>query len=158
MRDQHLAGGGVGAVAGRSGHLEVGQDVLIVDGDDGKLAAASGAAGERLEVGDDQVDAALVDDAGELLDAARGLARLEEAAGQGAVVAHRVVHVGEAEAVDLQHLADVAQVAQAAVERGGDDAVSLALQVKDDLARAGGVSRAFAVDSVQDVCHCWLEV
>ena len=87
-----------------------------------------------------------------------GLARLEEAAGQGAVVAHRVIHIGKAEAVNLQHLADVAQVAQAAVERGGDDPVSLALQVKNDLSRAGGVARAFAVDSVQDVCHCWLEV
>ncbi len=67
---------------------------------------------------------------------------------QRAVVAYLVIHVGKAEAVDLQHLANVAEVAQAAVKRGGHDAVSLALEVKNNFSRAGGVSCALAVDSI----------
>ncbi len=76
------------------------------------------------------------------------LRRLEKIARQGAVVAHLVIDIGEAEAVNFQHLADVAEVAQAAVKRGGDHAVSLALQVQNNLSRAGGVPRALAVDSI----------
>jgi hypothetical protein len=36
--------------------------------------------------------------------------------------------------------------------------VPLALQVKNHFSRAGRVSRTFAVDSIQNVGHRWLEV
>ncbi len=73
---------------------------------------------------------------------------MEEIARQRAMVADLVVHISEAKAVDLHHLADIAQVAKAAVKRGGDHAVPVTLQVKNDLPRAGRVPRAFAVNSI----------
>ena len=71
----------------------------------------------------------------------------------GALVAHSIVDVGEAESVDLGDVKVGLQILQAAIERGHVDRVSLGDEVGEDFFRAGGVTCAFSVDAVEDVWH-----
>ena len=110
-------------------------------------------AGERLEVGDDQVDLPFVDEVLQAGETAGGLRDRDQILRDGALVADAVVEVGEAEAVDLGDLEIRLQILQAAVEGGDVDGVSLGDEMREHFAGASGVARAFAVDSVENVGH-----
>ena len=57
-----------------------------------------------------------------------------------------------------EDFAEAGEIAEPPVKRCGQDVVSLTLQVKDDLSRAGRMPCALAIDSVKDVGHRVLEL
>ena len=131
--------------------------MLVVDGDDRETLLVSNVAGERLEVGDDQVGLPFVDQVLQEREAPGGLRDCDQILGNGALVADAVVDVGEAEAVDLGDVEVRLQILQAAIERRDVDGVSLGDEMREHFFGAGGVARAFAVDSIEDVRHSGIE-
>ena len=57
--------------------------------------------GERLEVGDDEIDLRVIDECIQLVEALCGLRNGDEILRDGALVTHAIVDVGETESVDL---------------------------------------------------------
>ena len=97
------------------------QQVLVVDRDDRQTLAPSDIARQRLEVRAHQLDLPLV---GQLHQPGGALARLrrgDQIFRHRAPVTHPVVHVGEAQAVNLSDFEIPAQVLQAAIERNHAD-------------------------------------
>jgi len=90
--------------------------VLIINGDHRQAFAVADVAGERLKVGDYQINAFFVDQMRERLQATRGARRFDQVAGQRSLVAHAVVHVSQAEPEDFFHREALTQVAQPAVK------------------------------------------
>ena len=55
--------------------------------------------------------------------------------------------------MDFSNLKIAAKICKAPVEGGNVDAVSHALEMRDNLLRASGVTRAFSVDPIEDIGH-----
>src|SRR5580700_8031576 len=149
-----LGRGGVAAILLRVGDFGVGQAMLVIDGNDGEIFLVSDVTGEGFEVGDDQIDPPFVDQIFQVGEAAGGLRGRDQILRDGAFVAHAIVEIGEAEAVDFRDVEIRLQVLQATVEGRDVDVVSLGDEMREDFFGAGGVARAFAVDSVEDVGQC----
>src|SRR5579859_30165 len=92
---------GISAVLPGVGDDRISEAMLVVDGDDRKAAPMPQMAGQRLEVGDDQIGVPFIDEVVETGEALGGLRHSDQIPGDGALVADAVVHVGEAESVDL---------------------------------------------------------
>ena len=88
----------------------------------GKAMLVSDVAGQRLEVGDDQVDLPFVDEIVQPGQAPGGLRNRDQILRDGAFVADAIVDVGEAEAVNLGDVELGLQILQAAIERRDVDA------------------------------------
>jgi len=151
---RHEFGGrGVATIFFWVGNCGVGEAVLVIDGNDGEALLVSDVAGERLEVGDDQVDLPLLNELLEAGPAFRCLRNRYEVLSDGALVAHAVIHIGEAEAVNLGDIEVFFQILQAPVKGGNVDPVPLGDKMGDDFLGAGRVSRTLAVYSIKDVGH-----
>ncbi len=83
----------------------------------------------------------------------RRLRNRDQILGDGALVAHAIIKVGEPKAIDLGNVEMVFQILQAAVKRGYVDNVPLSDQMCQHFFGSGGVSRAFAVHAIKNVGH-----
>jgi hypothetical protein len=68
-------------------------------------------------------------------------------------VAHAIVNIGKAKAVNFGYVKVILKISKAAVERGDLYTMPTLLEVPDDFAGAGGVSGPLTVYAVEDVCH-----
>jgi hypothetical protein len=91
--------------------------VLIVDGNDGQMFLVSDVAGERLEVGDDEIDFFRVDEIVQASQTFRSLADRDQIARDGAAITNAVIQIGEAKAIDFDGVEIVLQVGEAAIEK-----------------------------------------
>ncbi len=99
--------------------------MLVVDGYNGQAFFVSDVTGEWLEVGNDKVDLAFVDQVPEPGKTLRRLRHGDQVLGDGSLVTHSVIHVSKAEAEDLGDVEMLFQIAQSAIKRGHVDIVSL---------------------------------
>ena len=90
--------------------------MLVINGDDGQTAPVADVAGEWFEVGNHQIDLGVIDEAVQARKTAGGLRDCDQVLSDGALIADSIVHVGEAEAVDLGDFKFVLQVLHASVE------------------------------------------
>ncbi len=113
----------------------------------------SDVAGERLEVGDDQIRLPFVDQVLQMGQAPGGLRDCDQVLRDGALVAHTIVDVSEVEAVNLGDVEVRLQILQAAIKGSHVNGVSLGDEMREHFFGAGRVARAFAVDSIKNVSH-----
>ena len=146
-------GCGIAAVLLGVGHDGISKTMLVVDGNHRKMALVSNVAGERLEVGDDEIDLGVVNEGVELVQALPRMRNGCEILGDRPFVTDTVVDVGEAESVDLGDVELILEILEAAVEGGYVDFMAVGGEVGEDFLGAGGVAGAFTVDSVEDVGH-----
>ena len=88
-----------------------------------------------------------------MVKAFRGLRDGDQVFGDGALVAYAIVDVGEVEAVNLGDVEMRLQVLEASIKRSYVDGVSLGDKMREHFFGASGVSRAFAVDSIENGRH-----
>src|SRR5260370_41930215 len=126
---------------------------MIVEGGDGWALGPDDMAGERLEIGDHQLDMPFLRLARQPGHAPGSARRGDQVLGQGAPVAHAVVDVSNAQAENFGDFKALAQIAQAAVKRNYANSVAFCLKVRNYFLGAGGVAGTFAVDPVKNVGH-----
>jgi hypothetical protein len=107
--------------------------------------------GEWLEIGDDEVGLRFVDKIFQATETSCGLGDCGQIPGDGALVAHTIVKVGEAETINLGDVKFGLQILQAAIERCDMDDVTSRYEMREDFLRPGGMTRTVAVYAVQDV-------
>src|SRR5581483_3439867 len=156
---RHQPGGErISAVLARIFNPRMGERVLIIDRDYGKAFVMTYVVAERLEIGDNQVNLPMPCEPPQFPQTS-GCARHGQHVPENSLaIAHLVLHVGEAQAVDLGDFESGAQVAQAAVEGGDMNRVAAMEKMSNDFFGARGMARAFAVHAVEDVGHRLLEV
>ena len=109
--------------------------------------------GERLEIGDDEIDLLFLDQRVEPRKALRRVRYGQQILRNGALVTDAIVDVSEMKPVDLGDVETVFQILQSAIKRSDVNNVALADQMCEDFLGPGGVAGAFSVDSIEDVGH-----
>ena len=127
--------------------------MLIIDRNDWQTHPVPDVASQRFEVGDHQVDLPFRNQVLQPGDALCRLAHCHQVLGDGAFVAHTVVHVGKTKAKDFSDLKVVREVAQSPVERSDVERVPLIPQMIENFLGARGMAGAFAVHAVKDIGH-----
>ena len=110
--------------------------MLVIDGNDWQAAIMGDVAGQGFEIRNDSIDVGIVDEPVQARKALRGLRHSNQILRNGPFIAHSIVDIREAEAIDLGDFEFVFQILQATIERRDVDAMSLRYKMAKNLVRA----------------------